>query len=286
MKISGLYPDVPWADVEAIWKARFDKQTLDIHYVAYALRPDCCGSDSKISPSVFDTVRRYIRGQLVDADADRAIREFTHFRMKSGGPPGQGAQLTLGEAPEPLFGPSSMVYDDSFKPAFAWRCLLIQGSTLARVAVRVLDALANSVPSERSFSSVGNVHDDKRNRLGTEKADQQTFCYVNSRVLECLHDPSLQRKKRWYHLEEKDWVDLEETYITLFSAAQDHHQYMHNDLVNNPEYQWHGVLQSTGDLLALGTEVSEEENQEEESEANLSRKEAKKLSKKRKRRAN
>lgn len=249
LKDSGIYPDLPWADLEAIHKARLDKQTYPIHWVADALRPDRCGRTSKLPASVFDTVRRYCRKHLSAADADLAFREFTHFRMKSGGPLGVSAMPD--EDAEPLFAASSLVYDDNFKPSEAWRCLLVQGSILARLAVRVLDTLSNSVPSERSFSANNTIHSITRNRLTAERADQQTFVFMNSRVLERLAHSGSLGHRRWADLEEKDWIGLEDTYLDLFLSSQGDQTYM---AVGD---QWHGVLQNTGDVVALGTELAD-----------------------------
>ncbi|KAK2005307.1 hypothetical protein LZ32DRAFT_633632 [Colletotrichum eremochloae] len=86
----------------------------------------------------------------------------------------------------------------------AWQCLLNQGSILARVAVKVMSTLANSVPSERSFSAI-NI---------------QAFIFINDRVLDRLKDQKYAHKKRWADLEEKDWLELEDSYLKLFVNAQ------------------------------------------------------------------
>ncbi|KAH7462242.1 hypothetical protein FOMA001_g18601 [Fusarium oxysporum f. sp. matthiolae] len=143
MREADQFPDIPWDDIDAIFKARLDKQTYDIHWIADALRPDTTGPNSKLPPSVFARVQEYLQKQLENDDEyHRALSEFTRFRMRTGGPDG-------------LFNKRSAVYDDGFRPAMAWQCLLNQGSTLARVAVKVMNTLTNSVPSERSFSANG-----------------------------------------------------------------------------------------------------------------------------------
>jgi hypothetical protein len=203
MRTSDIYPDVPWDQLEVIHSARLDKQTYEIHWVAHALRPDRSGPGSKLPPSVFDSVRRYLAQHMSKEELPEAIREFTRFRLKSG-------------SNDDIFNKDSVVYDDTFSPAMAWRCLQVQGSVLSKVAVRVLDTLANSVPSERSFSANNHIHTKERNRLAMERADQQCFCYMNSRVLYCLKNPLKQGQKRWADLEEKDWMDLEDIYLDMF----------------------------------------------------------------------
>lgn len=254
MKDNGLYPDVPWDDLEAIYEARLDKQTKDIHWVAHALRPDHCGPATKLPTSIFESVRRYCSERLSPVDAEKAVREFTHFRLKSGGPFGVATDPT--GKPEPLFVARSLVYDPDFKPAIAWRCLRLQGSTLAKIAVKVLDTLANSVPSEWSFSANGHVHTLTRNRLSVTRADQQTFVYVNSRVFTRITDSS-SKKKLWADLQEKEWLELEDSYLDLFRDAHGRQQYM------GPGDYWYGAMQATGDIVGLGTELGDEDSADE-----------------------
>lgn len=266
MKESGLYPDIPWVQLEAIHKARMDKQTYPIHWIAHALRPNTCGPESKLPASVFDTVREYLTEHLSKEEAALALKEFIQFRLKSG------------KQHSPFFAKSA-VYDDTFSPAMAWRCLLLQESILAPVAVKILNTLANSVPSERSFSATNHVHTKERNRLATAKADNQTFCYMNYRVLLRLKNPGTAGNKRWSDLSEKGWIDLEDEYLALFLNVQGRPAVMGND-----GNLWVGVLQQTGDLLALGSELGEEEPNTVEAIAN-SRVGAKRAKKRRKREA-
>jgi hypothetical protein len=70
-----------------------------------------------------------------------------------------------------LFNKHSTVYNNGFKPAMAWQCPLNQGSILPRVAMKVMNTLANSVPSKRSFSAISFIHMKARNRLTPIHAD-------------------------------------------------------------------------------------------------------------------
>ncbi|KJK73556.1 hypothetical protein H634G_11192 [Metarhizium anisopliae BRIP 53293] len=210
MREADQFPDVPWDDIDTIFKARLDKQTYDIHWIADALRPDTTGPNSKLPPSVFARVQEYLRKQLKnDNEYHRALSEFTHFRMRTGGPDG-------------LFNKHSAVYDDGFKPAMAWQCLLNQGSILASVAVKA-------------------------------------FIFMNDRVLDRLRDQKCTHKKRWADLEEKDWLELEDSYLELFVNAHGKKVWMDGAMAStNADFEWEGVLQSTGDVLGVGTEVESE----------------------------
>ncbi|KAM6505410.1 hypothetical protein FSOLCH5_15496 [Fusarium solani] len=138
----------------------------------------------------------------------------------------------------------------------AWQCLLNQGSILARVAVKVMNTLANSVPSERSFSAISFIHTKARNRLTPVHADMQAFIFMNDRVLDRLKDQKYAHKKRWADLEEKDWLELEDSYLELFVNAQGRKVWMDGMMASsNGDFEWEGILQSTGDILGVGTEV-------------------------------
>ncbi|KAH8754834.1 hypothetical protein F5883DRAFT_183290 [Diaporthe sp. PMI_573] len=51
---------------------------------------------------------------------------------------------------------------------------------------RLFQALANSVPSERSFSAANFIHSRSRNRLNQAAVNKLTFIYTNHRTLQQL----------------------------------------------------------------------------------------------------
>ena len=51
------------------------------------------------------------------------------------------------------------------------------------LATRLLHTLANSVPSERSFSSMNILHSKSRNRLTVERVSKMLYIQVNRRTL-------------------------------------------------------------------------------------------------------
>jgi hypothetical protein len=55
---------------------------------------------------------------------------------------------------------------------------------LAQLVVRIFEAIANSVASERAFLAMNLIHSKLRNRLGVEKANKLIFIYMNQRVLD------------------------------------------------------------------------------------------------------
>ena len=52
------------------------------------------------------------------------------------------------------------------------------------MARRLFQTPANSVPSERAFSTMNYIHSDLRNRLTTERAHKLQYIFVNKRTLE------------------------------------------------------------------------------------------------------
>ena len=56
-------------------------------------------------------------------------------------------------------------------------------SDLSQIALRLTQTPANSVPSERSFSTLNLLLNDLRNSLGNEKVNMLQYIYMNERVL-------------------------------------------------------------------------------------------------------
>ena len=54
---------------------------------------------------------------------------------------------------------------------------------LSQIALRLAQTPANSVPSERSFSTLNLLLNDLRNSLGNEKVNMLQYIYMNERVL-------------------------------------------------------------------------------------------------------
>jgi hypothetical protein len=107
-----------------------DKQTYDIHYAGFALRPDTVGT--KLEEHMMMKVLQFIKSAVKPADYRYLdiVREFNHFRAQSGG----------------RFAPGSLVYSKEWTPLDAWILLGNQGCRLAALAVRIFGTIANSVP--------------------------------------------------------------------------------------------------------------------------------------------
>ena len=60
---------------------------------------------------------------------------------------------------------------------------------LSKLAIRIFQAIANSCPSERSFSAVNFIQDEHRTRLSAEKTDQLIYIFMNTRTLRRQQGP-------------------------------------------------------------------------------------------------
>lgn len=63
-----------------------------------------------------------------------------------------------------------------------WVSAINRSSSLGRLGNRLYSTPANSVPSERSFSTQNFIHSKVRNCLKPERVNKLTYIYMNSRV--------------------------------------------------------------------------------------------------------
>ncbi|PNP73805.1 hypothetical protein FNYG_12855 [Fusarium nygamai] len=207
---SQQHQDVNFSELYSVWLNRMDKQTYDIHYAGFALRPDTVGT--KLEEQLMMKVLQFFKSAVNPADYINIVREFNHFRAQSGG----------------RFAAGGLVYSKEWTPLDAWMLLDNQGSKLAALAVRIFGTIANSVPSERSFSAVNFLHSKARNRLTPANADKLAFIYMNERVLERItqsqNQPLDHRNDHstvvsWEDLTEDGWLTLEDTYMEIHCAS-------------------------------------------------------------------
>ena len=162
------FPDLPWFQLYNLHHLRMTKQTYDLHFAAYALRPDTV--KTPLTPEYNTKAIHFLETVCSQEDFIDVVRDFNNFRARAGG----------------HFGSQSLLFHEKFTPLDAWRFIANQGSLLGSVAVRVFTTICNSVPSERSFSAVNWIHSKARNRLLPVNADMLAFIFMNSRVLQRL----------------------------------------------------------------------------------------------------
>ena len=86
---------------------------------------------------------------------------------------------------------------------------------LGRLALRIYKTPANSVPSERSFSTHKLIHDKRRNKLSVDKVDKLVFIHCNSRVLE-------RNSVGWDSLSLEEVLEMEDEMVSTLSIAASH----------------------------------------------------------------
>jgi hypothetical protein len=64
-----------------------------------------------------------------------------------------------------------------------WQLHFDDNNALAQLADRVLHTLANSVPCERAFSALNQLHTKTRNALTPERVNKLLYIQINSRTL-------------------------------------------------------------------------------------------------------
>ncbi len=186
LEAAGQDPLINYDDLKILRKRRFELQIDDIHYMAFALDPATTDPKHKmLTTEIVGRAHRFLQATACKEEYGRMFREFCQFRAREGS----------------LFGPGSPMYKVTVENTTrsehildCWRYLHSMDVSLAALAKRVLGALANSVPSERSFSSTNYLHSRIRNRLAVASTNMLTFVYMNSRVLkrlEAAHETSL-----------------------------------------------------------------------------------------------
>jgi hypothetical protein len=64
-----------------------------------------------------------------------------------------------------------------------WQLHFNHNPALSKLADRILNTLANSVPYERNFSSLNILHTKLRNALTVERVDKLLYIQINRRTL-------------------------------------------------------------------------------------------------------
>lgn len=75
---------------------------------------------------------------------------------------------------------------------------------LQHLAIRILSQVCSSSALERLWSTFGHIHSKKRNRLGTQKADDLVFVNANLRLLTKMKHEYTHDKYIGFHKSEED----------------------------------------------------------------------------------
>lgn len=170
LESSHKWHEVDWAALHQQFATRFAKQTTEVHWAAYSFDPE------SFAPGALNSEQKECALQWVTNHAPRELRsaivnEYVQFRL------GEGRH----------FGPGSSFCCIEQSIEEKWNTLAAIGLPLAvHIVTRLFRALANSVPSERSFSASNFIHTKARNRLKQSNVNKLAFIYINTRVLQRL----------------------------------------------------------------------------------------------------
>ncbi|KAF8377072.1 hypothetical protein HHK36_030445 [Tetracentron sinense] len=210
-------------DIQRIVNARRKKMNVPLHSLAYALTPHYYDSKYIASPApggrkrsrpiddvaVVEGVMKTLETIAQDDDLFTILRgQFAKFSSQSA-----------------LFSMQAAKVDAFLMPAIEWWSMYgAQTTQLAEVARRVLSQPVSTSSAERNWSTYSFIHNIKRNRLNSVRADKLVFIHSNLRMLsrfnESYHEGPF---KKWdidrdeglfddssAKLEELRWASLDE----------------------------------------------------------------------------
>jgi hypothetical protein len=155
---------------------RFKRQIEPIHHVAYFLDPTNIGLNlpANTEKEILQFFREYVS---TEGEAEELMMEFADFRCQMDD-----------------YAPTRWCWKMQDKPIRFWQWIQ-QDSTkmLPKLAVRIFGSPANSVTSERAFSTQNFLHDKVRNALQSERVNKLIFIYMNQRVLRQIQDQTNER---------------------------------------------------------------------------------------------
>jgi len=104
-----------------------------------------------------------LRAHLPPSDVPRATQAFLRFYTRRG-----------------PFREDHSSWDYAEDPVMFWQLHFDDNNALAQLADRVLHTLANSVPCERAFSALNQLHTKTRNSLTPERVNKLLYIQINS----------------------------------------------------------------------------------------------------------
>ena len=108
---------------------------------------------------------------------------------------------------------SALEERSTMNPVRWWVCHGTNGVHLQALAIRILSQVASSSSAERNWSTYGFIHSVKRNRLGSQKAEDLVYVHSNL-LLASRRDP------KYSSGPSKEWdVELESSNLEMSLAA-------------------------------------------------------------------
>jgi hypothetical protein len=152
--------------IHQVFLTRRRKQLRDDHFLAHYLLPTTI--KTPLAKSDKDRVFRALQ-KLVRTEEDFLYTkgEFFNFR-----------------AQRDVYALGASCWKLNSSPIHFWDDCESDKSILPNIARRLASTIANSVPSERAFSTMNLIHSKTRNRLSPERVEQQVFIHINRRILD------------------------------------------------------------------------------------------------------
>ena len=162
---------------------RKNRQLTPIHIAAYFLHLE----NYHVPITVEQQSQLLVLFKRFTSNPNNALEQFFDFRGRSS-----------------CFAEASGLWDMTRKPILFWRYLQASVLELLLFVRKVLTVIANSVPSERSFSSMNYIYSKTRNRLDLVHADKLQFLHMNIRAL---------AKQKYLQLSKEDLLAWEDEYL-------------------------------------------------------------------------
>jgi hypothetical protein len=146
------------------WKERYARQVRNLHLVAHFIQPST--RNEHIDSASQDLIYHEFK-QRFPANYQTIFTQWIAFRTQTG-------DFIMNEIQNDL----------QHKPQLFWAFHQQAGCPeLARFASILLTTIANSVPSERAWSTMNFIHTKQRNRLAVNTLNKLMFIYINQRSL-------------------------------------------------------------------------------------------------------
>jgi len=149
-----------------------------------------------------DRILEALRTLLPDpAEYKQAVTDFYCFKDQRG-----------------VFHATARCWDHIDEDWTFWFSMKDEAPVLAQLAIRILTTTANSVPSERAFSTMRLQHTKLRNRLTPSRVDKLVFIHINQRIL-------TEGSKGIHQVTEDEVLQLERDLAVLVDE-----EYLHSEL--------------------------------------------------------
>jgi hypothetical protein len=171
--------------MKSFYKRR-DIQLRDEHFLAHYISP----TNVRVTLSDQDKARCFASLESIAGSREASLKakqEFYDFRGRRG-----------------VYAGGRSCWSFISSPLHFWDDCDSEGAVLPHIARRLATTIANSVPSERAFSTMNLVHSKLRNRLVADRVEKQVYIHINRRILD--HPP---QARQLFNLTEQDWLDME-----------------------------------------------------------------------------